>query len=217
MSYAPPWKVAVVGVVAVVAGIPLLVVSWSLAQLTAYVGMFFVARGALHVVTTSVGGVPGWVEVFLGGCEFGVGVLLLAWPGATLLVLALAVGTLVLFHGTAVAAAVLATRSDVAHWKLRFVAAAFGIVLGVLLIVRPGGSVDGVALLLGVLAVLQGTVEICFAIAQQRAVRRERSTLALTLVPRCLQLGSRSVRPLVPAGRGAAEEVDNAQHQESGK
>lgn len=63
-SYRPPWKQALIGAVAVIAGVALLLTDWSLAQLVSFVAMFFVARGALHLVTMSFEGVSGALSAF---------------------------------------------------------------------------------------------------------------------------------------------------------
>ena len=119
-SYGPPWKQAVIGAVAVIAGLALLLIDWTLAQLVAFVAMFFVGRGALHLVTMTFEGVSGALSALLGCAEIGIGVLLLAWPNPTLLVLAAAVGGLVLVRGIVHATVVLATRAEQQHWALQF-------------------------------------------------------------------------------------------------
>jgi uncharacterized membrane protein HdeD (DUF308 family) len=120
MSNGPPWKLAVIGVVAVIAGLALLLVDWTLTELAAFAAMLFVARGALHIVTTSFEGLAGALSALLGCGEVGVGVALLAWPPPTLLALVLVVGSWVLLSGVVEATIVLATRADSPHWRLRF-------------------------------------------------------------------------------------------------
>ena len=110
MSNGPPWKTALIGAVAIAAGFALLFVDWTLAQLAAFVAMLFVARGALHIVTTSFVGVEGALSALAGCGELAVGVAALAWPSPTLLVLAVIVGAWVLVHGVVSATIVLATR-----------------------------------------------------------------------------------------------------------
>src|SRR5690242_15266983 len=95
-TYGPPWKLALIGAVAVVAGVALLLVDWTVPQLAAFVAMLLVARGSLHVVTTDFEGVDGALATLRGVAEIGVGIALLAWPHPTLLVVAVLVGVLVL-------------------------------------------------------------------------------------------------------------------------
>ena len=172
MSNGPPWKLAVIGAVAVIAGIALFLVDWTLAQLAAFAAMLFVARGALHIVTTSsFEGLEGALSALLGGGEAGIGIALLAWPDPTLLVLVLVVGSWVLLSGVVSATIVLATRADSPQWRLRLSSIVIDVALGGTLIARPGGSVSGTAVTLGALAAFQGVVEVSTAIARMRHER----------------------------------------------
>ena len=171
-SYGPPWKQALIGGVALVAGVALLLMDWTLAQLVAFVAMFFVGRGALHLVTMSFEGLSGAISALLGCGEIGIGVLLLAWPDPTLLVLVVVVGGLVVVRGVVDATVVLATRAEHEHWHFRFAAAMVELALGVTLIAQPGGTVQGAAVTLGVLASFEGVAEIAETIARRRAERR---------------------------------------------
>jgi uncharacterized membrane protein HdeD (DUF308 family) len=171
MSTSPPWKIAIIGMVAIIAGVAMLLVDWSLDALVAFVAMFFVARGALHLVTMSFSGVAGALSALRGGGEVGVGIVLLVWPAPTLLVLVVVVGTWVVVCGVVAATIVLATRADRTHWLSQFVVAVGEAALGATLIARPGGTVAGVAITLGVLGVLKGLVDISVAITQARGQR----------------------------------------------
>jgi uncharacterized membrane protein HdeD (DUF308 family) len=171
----PPWKLAVIGMVAIIAGLALFSIDWTLAELAAFVGMFFVARGALHIVTTSFDGLAGALSALLGWGEVAIGVTLLAWPTPTLLVFAVLVGSWVLAHGIVAMTVVLATRAARAQWQLGALSAIVDITLGVILITRPGGSVGGTAVTLGLLAVLVGALEIAMSIARRHNERRVRA------------------------------------------
>lgn len=171
----PPWKLAIIAMVAIIAGVALLLVDWTLAPLAAFVTMFFVARGALHLVTTSFEGLAGALSALLGWGEVAIGVTILAWPTPTLLVFVVLVGSWVLAHGVTEATIVLATRAARAQWQLGFLSAIVEISLGVVLITRPGGAVSGTAVTLGVLAVVAGALELATAIARRRSERRLRA------------------------------------------
>lgn len=175
-TFGPPWKLALIGLVAIAAGIALELVDWTLPQLAAFAAMLFLARGALHVVTTSFEGVVGALSALLGCGEIAIGVLLLAWPSPTLLVIAVVVGVLALTHGIVDATILLATRRDRPRWLPRFVAAAAQVALGVALIARPGGSVRGTAVTLGLLAILEGVIELAEGVVGMRRERPRRAT-----------------------------------------
>jgi uncharacterized membrane protein HdeD (DUF308 family) len=169
--FGPPWKLGVTGAVAVIAGIALLLVDWTLPQLAAFVAMLLVARGALHLTTTSFEGVTGALGTLQGAVEAGTGVLLLAWPHPTLVVLTVVVGALVVVQGTVDATIIAATRREHMHWTARFVPDVVQVILGVALIARPSGTVRGSAVIIGIIAIVAGGVEIATALSRRREPR----------------------------------------------
>jgi hypothetical protein len=166
--FGPPWKLGVIGAVAVIAGIALLLVDWTIAQLAAFVAMLLVARGALHLTTTSFDGVTGALGALQGAVEVGAGVVLLAWPHPTLVFLTAVVGTIVVVQGTVDATIVAATRREHRHWTARFVPDAVQVMLGVALIARSLETVRAAALILGIIAIVAGCVEVATAFSWRR-------------------------------------------------
>jgi uncharacterized membrane protein HdeD (DUF308 family) len=169
--FGPPWKLALIGAVSVMAGAALLLASWGLAQLAAFVAMLFVARGALHLVTTSFEGATGAISALQGGGEIGVGALLLVWPQPTLLVVAVVAGAWVAVVATVDATLVVTTRAGQLLWPARFAADVIELLLGVALIARPSGTVNAAAVTLGAIAVVAGAIEIAAALTPAPAPR----------------------------------------------
>ena len=169
--FGPPWKLGVIGAVAVIAGIALLLVDWTIAQLAVFVAMLLIARGALHVTTTSFDGVTGALGTLQGAVEAGAGVVLLAWPHPTLLVLTVVAGTIVVVQATVDATIGAATRREHVHWTARFAADVLQVGLGVALIARPSGTVHAAGLIIGIVAIVAGGVEIATAFSRRRAPR----------------------------------------------
>ena len=99
-----------------------------------------------------------------------VGLILLAWPSPTLFVLSVVVATLVA-----------ATRVDQARWKLQILWLPVELGLGITLVARPGVSVGTTAVILGVLAMLDGLVEFLLACGWAR-VERARPVRSLAAV-----------------------------------
>ncbi|MCU1464503.1 MAG: hypothetical protein JWM72_431 [Actinomycetia bacterium] len=169
--FGPPWKLGVIGAVAVIAGIALLLVDWTIAQLAAFVAMLLIARGALHLTTTSFDGVTGALGTLQGAVEAGAGVLLLAWPHPTLLVLTVLVGAIVVVQATVDGTIVGATRREHRHRTARLGADVLQVVLGVALIARLSGTVHAAGLIIGIVAIVAGGVEIVTALSWRRAPR----------------------------------------------
>jgi uncharacterized membrane protein HdeD (DUF308 family) len=169
--FGPPWKLGLIGAVAVMAGIALPLVDWTTGQLAAFVAMLLVARGALHLTTRSFDGVTGALGTLQGAVEVGAGVVLLAWPHPTLLVLSVVVGAVVVVQGTVDATIVGATRRESPHWTARLVADIVQVVLGIALIARSSGTVRAAALIIGGVGIVAGGVEIASALSRRRASR----------------------------------------------
>ena len=144
---------------------------WPLAELTLFVAIVFVARGALHLVTMSFEGVSGALAALRGYSEIGVGVVLLVWPHPTLLVLSVIVGAFVVVRSTVAATVELATRGDLPHWPFRFAPDIVEIAIGVALIARPAGSVHATTVTLAILALFTGVVELASAVVGKLAER----------------------------------------------
>jgi uncharacterized membrane protein HdeD (DUF308 family) len=170
--FGPPWKFGVTGAVTVTAAIALVFVDWTITELAAFIAMLLVARGALHVTTTSFDSVTGALGTLQGGSEVGAGALLLAWPHPTLLVVSIVVGALFAAQGIVDLMIALATRNEQGHWRARLGADIAQVVLSLALIARPTGTVRAASLILGALALLAGGVEVAAAVSQVHSPRR---------------------------------------------
>jgi uncharacterized membrane protein HdeD (DUF308 family) len=175
MSALTSWKLAVTGGVGILAGVALVSVDWTLASLAAFAGLALVTRGALHVVTSGpFSGLAGAFAVLEVAGDVGVGITALVWPEPTLLSLAVLFGSWAMLHAFAMGTIAVTTRAEHAHWPLSIVFALIAVVLGGILIGQPGDSVDGAAVTIGLLALLEGTREIAEAAFRQRRERRFR-------------------------------------------
>jgi uncharacterized membrane protein HdeD (DUF308 family) len=175
MPHTASWKLTVIGAVAVVAAVPLLRGHWDTEQLASYIAVFFVARGALHLVATPTWvGLDGAAAILLSASELAAGLVILVWPHPTLYVVAIVAGIWCAVTGVAGGTIAVTTRGDEPRWLLLLALALVDVVLGVLLIARANTSVDTLAALLGVVALLHGVVELVLAASHALATRRVR-------------------------------------------
>jgi uncharacterized membrane protein HdeD (DUF308 family) len=172
MSNAPTWKVAVIGAVAITAGCALVIVKWTVPQLAAFLAMLFIARGALHLVTTSFEGMAGALSAVLGLGEVAVGLVLLIWPSPTLIVIEVVVGVWTIARAVTLATNLLATRHDHSHVRLLLVPPVVEIAGAVTLLARGSGSVRDVAIIIGALMIIDGVTELLLAVEATRHGRR---------------------------------------------
>jgi uncharacterized membrane protein HdeD (DUF308 family) len=173
MLASTPWKLAVTGGVGIVAGVALVSVDWTLALLAAFAGFALVTRGALYLVTSaSFRGLAGAFAVLEVAGDVGVGITAIAWPDPTLLGLAVLVGSWAILHAIVGGTIAITTPAEHPPWPLSLVFAISELVVGVIVIGRPGDSVRGVAVTIGLLALLEGTREIAEAVFRSRRERR---------------------------------------------
>ena len=170
-----PWKLAATGGVGILAGVALVSVDWTLASLAAFTGLALVARGALHLVTsTPFLGLAGAFAVLEVAGDVGIGITALAWPEPTLLSLAVVIGSWAILHAIVGATIAVTTRAENRQWALSILFALIAVALGAILIARAEESVHTAAVIIGLLALLEGTREVVEAAFRQRRERRFR-------------------------------------------
>jgi uncharacterized membrane protein HdeD (DUF308 family) len=91
------------------------------------------------------------------------GVLALVWPGTTVLVLATLVGAWAVVTGIAEIVAAVRLRKQITGEAFLIVAGALSVVAGVLVLVHPIAGVLGIAVLIGIYAVLYGVMLVVLA------------------------------------------------------
>jgi uncharacterized membrane protein HdeD (DUF308 family) len=99
----------------------------------------------------------------LGALGVIAGVLALVWPGTTVLVLATLVGAWAVVTGIAEIVAAVRLRKQITGEAFLIVAGALSVIAGILVLVHPIAGVLGIAVLIGVYAVLYGVMLIVLA------------------------------------------------------
>jgi uncharacterized membrane protein HdeD (DUF308 family) len=168
MSNSPTWKVAIIGGVAVTAGCALVIVQWTVPQLAAFLAMLFIARGALHLVTTSFEGMRGALSALLGLGEVAVGLVLLIWPSPTVTVIVVVVGIWTITRAISLGTNIVATRRQHPHVRLLLAPPLVELAGGVILFARVSGSVRDVAVIIGTLMIIDGVTELPLVIETHR-------------------------------------------------
>ena len=154
------------GVVALVFGIVVIANIWASVHLVAiFAGLFLLFAGVMQLVSRSTGRTRTG-RIFAGLLAIVAGIVLIAWPSASVKTVAVVIGVSFLIWGVAVAIAALMDRGEGSG-----VIASFGVLLavvGVIFIVWPGPTVTLLMVLVGASASLFGIS----CIAQGLALRR---------------------------------------------
>lgn len=141
--------VALLGLATFVLGVVLLASPVRAANaLALLVGIAFVVGGLLEIaVGWEVG--PRWAAVLLGGILVAGGVLAIAWPDATLWVIAAVTGLSLVFHGIGRFVLSVALRRQVDGWVWGALVGVLGILFGLLALAWPEATVLVLCLVLG--------------------------------------------------------------------
>lgn len=170
------WLPVLRGVLMVVLGLLLLVEPLgTLVALVWVFGVFAVADGAVVLLQALLArGRPGfgWL-VTEGLVSIGFGALIMLWPGVTALVLFYLLALWVLVLGvTAVVVAVTQFRARDLAWSGTLVFGLIGFLFGLLLAIKPQGSVDVILTVYGLFAFVAGVVMLVSGFATRSLSRQ---------------------------------------------
>jgi len=154
------WIVLVSGLVSVVAGMLILTIRWTVEDLALFVAILFVFRGASQMASPPLDGSPRAWNLFAGGAAVLVGIAFLAWPGPSLLTLAIFIGAWVIVTGLFDVAGAVNNRHQVRYWWAILVAGVLEVGLGMVLLDRPGLTLALAITIVGFWAVLVGTLQV---------------------------------------------------------
>jgi uncharacterized membrane protein HdeD (DUF308 family) len=108
---------------------------------------------------------------FLGLLGLAAGVLTLVWPGITVLVLATLVGIWAIVSGVAEIAAAIRLRKQIRGEAFLILAGAISVVAGILIVFDPIAGAFGVALLVGIYALIYGVILLVLAFRLRKLSR----------------------------------------------
>jgi uncharacterized membrane protein HdeD (DUF308 family) len=170
------------GLIAVVFGIVVLSHAFgSLGALVWLTGLFLLFAGVAQLVTMGRGGATS-AHVAGAGIAVAGGIVLLAWPGETLKVVAVVAGITFLAWGIVRAAtAVGGPRETRGHDVAMGIAL---IVLGILMMAWPGATITLIGVFVGLVAIVWGAVMVIGALNLRKSGRRWRELRAKARVAR---------------------------------
>ncbi len=158
------WVLLLTGVVSIVGGCIIVFINWTVDDLVVFVGTLLIARGAFTMFSIPIDGSLRTWSIVLGVVEIFVGIGVFAWPGPTLLVVALSIGWLLLFRGTMAIMGAISSRRVLPLWGLVLVAGILEVVVAIYLLGRPGLTLVATVLAVGFATVLYGVLEVVAAI-----------------------------------------------------
>ena len=157
------WILLVSGVVVAIAGIVILDAKWTVSELATFVAIVLIFQGVMRAITPPLDGSSrAWTAGF-GILEIIAGIVVLAWPGQTLLLIAIFIGASIVVNGAVDLIGAIANRHDVSYWWLLLITGIIEVPLGIYLLRRPGLTLTVAITIIGIWAVLVGILQIVLA------------------------------------------------------
>jgi uncharacterized membrane protein HdeD (DUF308 family) len=157
------WVLLLTGLLSMVAGGIIFFVDWTVNDLVVFVGTLLIVRGVFTMFSIPVdGSLRAW-SIVLGLVEVFVGIGVFVWPGPALLVVAFAIGWMLLFRGIIAIVGSISSRNYLPYWGLVLVAGIIETVVALYLLSRPDITLIAAVLAIGFSSMLYGVLQIVTA------------------------------------------------------
>lgn len=166
------WMPLVSGLCAVGLGLALLATDWAVKVLVVVTGLLLLIKGVTLAFSPLYARDTRGEQLVAGLVEAAAGVVLLAWPEPTFLVLAVFAGIVLAVVGGFHIIFSVARRDALPAWGLTVAIGVVELLLGLWVMRRPEVSLTLVVVVLGLWAVITGVIECVLAFEVRRVVRR---------------------------------------------
>jgi uncharacterized membrane protein HdeD (DUF308 family) len=165
------WVALVAGVVSIAMGLAVLAIDWTVTALVVFTGILLVVRGVALVLSPHYSSGQAHEHAIAGALGIVGGVVLLAWPDATLLVLAVLVGVWLAVSGGFQIVLSFARRRELPSWGLSLGIGVVELLLGIWAMRRPEVTLTLVVTVIGLWSVITGVLYCLLAFEVRRDAR----------------------------------------------
>jgi uncharacterized membrane protein HdeD (DUF308 family) len=165
------WVPLVAGLLSIVLGLAILASPWTVKALVVVTGLLFVVHGVSLVLSPAYAGDSRGEQVLAGILAVIAGIVLLAWPGPTLLLLAVFAGAWLAVSGGFNIVTSIARRHILPYWGLTTAVGGIELVLGLWAMRRPEVTLSIVVVAIGLWAVITGVLYCVLAFEVRRIAR----------------------------------------------
>ena len=149
------------GIVLVVAGVLIFSIDWSVRSLSTFIGALFIFEGIYAMLVAGIDNRA--ANVVTGLLSAAAGVVIIAWPSPSLIVLGIFLGSWLIVVGTLTITGAFAARKVVPDWWMLLLLGLVEVPLGVLALADPGATLAAIITVGGIWAVAIGAMRIVFA------------------------------------------------------
>ena len=162
------WIPFLTGLVSIGLGLAVLAVDWTVHALAIAAGLIFIIRGIALAFSPAYAGRTSGEQVVAGVAGVIAGVVLVAWPGPSLLVLAFFVGAWLAVSGSFHIVTSLSRRRELPHWGFTFSLGVIELLLGIWAMRRPEAALTLLITIIGLWAVVTGVIYCALAFEIRR-------------------------------------------------
>ena len=166
------WIPLLTGLVSIGLGLAILATDWTVPALVVITGLVFIIRGIALAFSPSYAGRTAGEQVVAGIAEVIAGIVLVAWPGPSLLVLAFFTGAWLAVSGGFHIVTSFARRHELPHWGFTFALGVVELLLGVWAMRRPEVTLALLITIIGLWAVVTGVIYCVLAFEIRGAAAR---------------------------------------------
>jgi len=156
------------GLLLIVAGVLIFSINWSIRSLATFIGALFILQGVTYALTAGIDARVRQANVVTGLLSIAAGIVIIAWPGPGVVVLAIFLGAWLIVVGTLTISGAFAARRLLPDWWLLLITGLLEIPLGVLALANPGATLAALITVGGIWAVAIGVMRIVLAFEIKR-------------------------------------------------
>ena len=149
------------GLVLIVAGVLIFSIDWSVRSLSTFIGALFIFEGIYAMLVAGIDNRA--ANLVTGLLSAAAGVVIIAWPSPSLIVLGIFLGSWLIVVGTLTISGAFAARKVVPDWWLLLLVGLAEVPLGVLALADPGATLAALITVGGIWAVAIGAMRIVLA------------------------------------------------------
>ncbi|MCU1502175.1 MAG: hypothetical protein JWM12_1529 [Ilumatobacteraceae bacterium] len=156
------------GLTLIVAGVLIFSINWSIRSLATFIGVLFIVQGVTYALTMGIDARVRRANVVTGLLSIATGIVIIAWPGPGIVVLAIFLGAWLIVIGTLTISGAFAARRVLPDWWLLLITGLLEIPLGLLALANPGATLAALITVGAIWAVAVGVMRIVLAFEIKR-------------------------------------------------
>lgn len=173
------WRVLLLeGLLAIVAGVLIFSIEWSVRSLSIFIGTLFILHGISTALIRGLDRSARSTNIATGLLSIAAGVAIIVWPHPGITAVAIFLGSWLIVIGTVTISAAFAGRDFIPEWGLWLVLGLLEIPLGVLALADPGTTLAALVTVAGVWSVVIGVTYTVIAFRLKRLPERVEKDLA---------------------------------------